>query len=86
MTEPKERSVTLSWTPGEDHNSPVLGTVYVFFLFMQHMQSIYDTCSFFEILIDFLPFKCQMLYKLMVEQNVILQFGPTKKIWTFLDT
>ncbi|KAK9954145.1 hypothetical protein ABG768_016241 [Culter alburnus] len=24
MTEPKERSVTLSWTPGEDHNSPVL--------------------------------------------------------------
>uniref|UniRef100_A0A8C2HCW9 Neural cell adhesion molecule L1 n=1 Tax=Cyprinus carpio TaxID=7962 RepID=A0A8C2HCW9_CYPCA len=24
MTEPKERSVTLSWTPGDDHNSPVL--------------------------------------------------------------
>ncbi|XP_067226797.1 neural cell adhesion molecule L1.2 [Chanodichthys erythropterus] len=24
MIEPKERSVTLSWTPGEDHNSPVL--------------------------------------------------------------
>ncbi len=29
MTEPKDRSVTLSWTPGDDHNSPVLGTVYV---------------------------------------------------------
>uniref|UniRef100_A0A8C1XH53 protein-tyrosine-phosphatase n=1 Tax=Cyprinus carpio TaxID=7962 RepID=A0A8C1XH53_CYPCA len=27
MTEPKDRSVTLSWTPGDDHNSPVLGTV-----------------------------------------------------------
>uniref|UniRef100_A0A9J8A404 Neural cell adhesion molecule L1 n=1 Tax=Cyprinus carpio carpio TaxID=630221 RepID=A0A9J8A404_CYPCA len=24
MTEPKDRSVTLSWTPGDDHNSPVL--------------------------------------------------------------
>ncbi|XP_067302078.1 neural cell adhesion molecule L1.2 isoform X2 [Pseudorasbora parva] len=24
MTEPKERSVTLSWTPGDNHNSPVL--------------------------------------------------------------
>ncbi|XP_073731454.1 neural cell adhesion molecule L1.2 isoform X1 [Misgurnus anguillicaudatus] len=24
MIEPKDRSVTLSWTPGEDHNSPVL--------------------------------------------------------------
>ncbi|XP_021325404.2 neural cell adhesion molecule L1.2 isoform X1 [Danio rerio] len=24
MTEPKERRVTLSWTPGADHNSPVL--------------------------------------------------------------
>ncbi|XP_039507782.1 neural cell adhesion molecule L1.2 isoform X2 [Pimephales promelas] len=24
MTEPKERSITLSWTPGDDHNSPVL--------------------------------------------------------------
>ncbi|KAK2885498.1 hypothetical protein Q8A67_016335 [Cirrhinus molitorella] len=23
MTEPKDRSVTLSWTPGDDHNSPV---------------------------------------------------------------
>ncbi|XP_050953349.1 neural cell adhesion molecule L1.2 isoform X1 [Labeo rohita] len=24
MTEPKDRSLTLSWTPGNDHNSPVL--------------------------------------------------------------
>ncbi|XP_010782814.1 neural cell adhesion molecule L1-like [Notothenia coriiceps] len=25
ITEPKRRSVTLSWTPGDEHNSPVLG-------------------------------------------------------------
>jgi len=45
MTEPKERSITLSWTPGDDHNSPVLGTVTVyvffFFLFMQYIQFVY---------------------------------------------
>lgn len=25
ITDPKRRAVTLSWTPGDDHNSPVLG-------------------------------------------------------------
>uniref|UniRef100_A0A8C1P9W2 L1 cell adhesion molecule, paralog a n=1 Tax=Cyprinus carpio TaxID=7962 RepID=A0A8C1P9W2_CYPCA len=37
MTEPKDRSVTLSWTPGDHHNSPVLGTVNVF-LFRQQFK------------------------------------------------
>lgn len=23
----KDRSVTLSWTPGDDHNSPIIGTL-----------------------------------------------------------
>lgn len=27
ITDPKRRAVTLSWTPGDDHNSPVLGLV-----------------------------------------------------------
>lgn len=27
ITDPKHRAVTLSWTPGDDHNSPVLGLV-----------------------------------------------------------
>ncbi|XP_029291136.1 neural cell adhesion molecule L1.2 isoform X2 [Cottoperca gobio] len=30
MTDPKRRSVTLSWTPGDDHNSPVLEYVVEF--------------------------------------------------------
>uniref|UniRef100_A0A8C1PEY8 L1 cell adhesion molecule, paralog a n=1 Tax=Cyprinus carpio TaxID=7962 RepID=A0A8C1PEY8_CYPCA len=47
MTEPKDRSVTLSWTPGDHHNSPVLGTVNVF-LFRQQfkcMQSVLDRAT-----------------------------------------
>lgn len=61
MTEPKERSVTLSWTPGDDHNSPVIGTVTVFWFFFVYAihslckQLIFDTCLLFEILIDFSP-------------------------------
>lgn len=27
ITDPKHRAVTLSWTPGDDHNSAVLGLV-----------------------------------------------------------
>lgn len=28
VTDAKHRAVTLSWTPGDDHNSPILGLVH----------------------------------------------------------
>ncbi len=62
MTEPKDRSVILSWTPGDDHNSPVLGICFsclvnslsVCSQYLMHVNLLYN-------LIIFSPFKCQML-------------------------
>lgn len=46
ITDPKHRAVTLSWTPGDDHKSPVLGLVqtHILTLRRKHLHT-HLSCS-----------------------------------------